>query len=381
MTYLILLISLGYLFCVLGLALEGFTYKTRPHRLSPEKNDRIHHFSVIINYRNEAHHLPVLLESIAKQTYDLRLVEFIFINDHSTDDGEELIRSFKNQHTELDIKLINRSIKSVSAKKDGITQAVAIAAYEYVICTDADVHLPPSWLQAFHEHYQSFPDQHFTAGPVQIASGSSLLTKIQHHEMVALQMATIGGFAIRQPFMCNGANMSFTKSAFHEVNGYAGNDHMASGDDVFLLEKLAAEDILKCSFLKDQEAIVTTYPKLNWKDMITQRARWAQKTGKTKSLLNILVSFHVMVMNMLLIISPLLWLLSIIDIKMLLLILLSKLITDVLVLVVGHRFFQDPSWARSLPLQLILYPVVIIAIAVASLRNIKWSDRDINPQV
>ena len=110
--------------------------------------------------------------------------------------------------------------------------------------------------------------------------------------------------------------MSFTKEAFYEVNGYEGNQHISSGDDIFLLEKLAAEDVMKCHYLKSAAAIVTTFPKLDVKSMIDQRARWAQKGSKTKSMLNKLLSFQVLLMSILFISSPLLWYFSIISSQM-----------------------------------------------------------------
>jgi hypothetical protein len=36
--------------------------------------------------------------------------------------------------------------------------------------------------------------------------------------------------------MCNGANLAYT-STFRELNGFNDNDEIASGDDVFLLQK------------------------------------------------------------------------------------------------------------------------------------------------
>lgn len=310
MMFIIIVISLGYLFVILGLVLEGFTYKARPHRASKPSVSSDYSFSIIINYRNEAQNLQALLQSITELNYDYAKTEFIFINDDSTDSSLNLLQSFKSVHYKISIHLINRKVKSASAKKDGITQALEIAKHEHIICTDADVILPQRWLMAYEKHYQLLPDLHFIAGPVEMIHSNNVLSQLQHSEMVALQMTTIGGFSIRQPFMCNGANMSFTKTAFKEVNGYQGNDHISSGDDIFLLEKLAAEDVLKCSYLKSQDAVVKTFPKSSWKKMIHQRVRWSQKGKSTKSTLNKLVSFQVLMMNLLFILAPFLWLLN-----------------------------------------------------------------------
>lgn len=378
MMFLVLIISLGYLFIVLGLVLEGLTYKARPYRTSLPSVTRDFSFSIIINYRNEAHNLPALLHSISGLEYDFDKTQFILINDSSNDNGLEIVQKFKIQNKEIPFLLIQRIPVSKSAKKDGITQALELAVHDHIICTDADVILPKKWLQAYNKHYQLLPDQHFVAGPVEINISNNISSQLQHSEMVALQMTTMGGYAIKQPFMCNGANMSFTKQVFYEVDGYTGNDHISSGDDIFLLEKLVAEDVLKCSYLKSRDAIVNTYPKNGWSSMIKQRVRWAQKGTATKSGLNKLVSFQVLVMSLLFVAAPALWYFKIITTQQLVTVMIIKVLVDVIVLFVGNRFFNNNKWHLYIIPQLIIYPFLVIAIAFKSMEKPSWKERTVN---
>jgi hypothetical protein len=57
------------------------------------------------------------------------------------------------------------------------------------------------------------------------------------------------------------------------LNGFNGNDTIASGDDVFLLQKHC-----RVSYLKSPNNIVITKPLDNWKSLCYQRVRWASKT-------------------------------------------------------------------------------------------------------
>jgi hypothetical protein len=59
--------------------------------------------------------------------------------------------------------------------------------------------------------------------------------------LTALQGATIGSFGLGLGFMCNGANFAYKKSLFESLGGFAGNKNIASGDDVFLLQKAVTE--------------------------------------------------------------------------------------------------------------------------------------------
>jgi hypothetical protein len=63
------------------------------------------------------------------------------------------------------------------------------------------------------------------------------LDHFQQLDLTSLQGATIGSFGLNKAFMCNGANFAYTKSLFEKLNGFDGNNKIASGDDVFLLQK------------------------------------------------------------------------------------------------------------------------------------------------
>jgi hypothetical protein len=161
------------------------------------------------------------------------------------------------------------------------------------------------------------------------------------------------------------------------VNGYEDNLHISSGDDIFLLEKLAAEDVMKCHYLKNPEAVVTTFSKKYLKEVILQRARWAQKGSETKSLLNKLVSFQVLLMSLLFVCSPILWYFSLLTDQMLIGILITKAFTDVIVLVIGDQFFENVNW-KFVGINFLLYPFLVLLIALKSLSKPQWQGREIN---
>jgi biofilm PGA synthesis N-glycosyltransferase PgaC len=371
MTYLVCLLIFGYAFVILLLSKEALAYRnTRTDKRLPQLP-----FTIIVNYRNEESNLPHQLESIERLNYLRQNFQLVFVNDDSTDSSQMILKHFKKEHPEIHIQLLDRKAQSASAKKDGITQALEGETQEHIIITDADCQLPEDWLHSYNTKYHEQPDSHFIAGPLEIATQNSVLGRLQASEMIALQVAGIGSFSYRQPFLCNGANMSFTKNAFLEVNGYQGNDHISSGDDIFLLEKLSAEDVMKCHYLKSREAIVTTAPKTTWMQMVAQRARWAQKGSKTKSLLNKLVSFQVLFMNVLLLISPVLLLLDLISQKLWVAVILVKFFTDFIALLVGRQLFENENWAKSFFISFLLYPFAVVHIAIKSLRSNTWKGR------
>lgn len=373
MIWLFFIIVFGYALVIILLSKELLTY---PKTVIDQESNKLS-FTIIINYRNEEVHLPALLKSITNQHYDFKLLHWIFINDQSVDQSFNILNAFKANHPEINISLIDRIPNSASGKKDGITQAVKLSKHNHIITTDADCLLPKNWVSCYNAIYNTHSDAHFIAAPIQLEQKDSFLSAIQQQEMTALQLITVGSFSFRQPFMCNGANMSFKKEAFQEVSGYEGNTDISSGDDIFLLEKLAAEDVMKCRYLKSRHAIVTTFPKQRLSEVISQRARWAQKGSETKSLLNKLVSFQVLMMSLLFIISPLLWYFSVITNQMFIGVFIVKGFTDMITLVIGNQFFENIKW-RYVPINFLIYPFLVLAITFKSLSKPQWHGRKIN---
>jgi cellulose synthase/poly-beta-1,6-N-acetylglucosamine synthase-like glycosyltransferase len=79
--------------------------------------------------------------------------------------------------------------------------------------------------------------------------------------------------------ICNGANLAYEKKLFHEVGGFKGIDHVASGDDVLLMQKVVRFHPDAVGFLKNHDATVFTQAKPNLKEFYNQRMRWATKSS------------------------------------------------------------------------------------------------------
>ena len=157
-----------------------------------------------------------------------------------------------------------------------------IVKTDWVITTDADCVVPENWLLALDNFIQLHPVS-MIAGAVTYDCKDSFLHHFQQLDLASLQGATIGSFGIKKGFMCNGANFAYTKSFFQKLNGFDGNTAIASGDDVFLLQKALAKYPEKVAYLKSKNTIVTTKPVDDWTSLFYQRVRWASKTTSYQS--------------------------------------------------------------------------------------------------
>ncbi len=270
----LLAISIGaYLVLIIVLCI-GFYKLPKFEQTSISPKTR---FSILIPFRNEEIHLPSLLHSIRALEYPISLFEILLINDSSVDDSVAIIKAFVQSNSDFDIKVISNNRQSHSPKKDAIQTAIHQSHYEWIITTDADCEVPPLWLKSIDAFIQKKKPK-LIAGPVMLKKKKhSFLTVYEIMDTLSLQGATMGGFGVNSPFLCNGANLIYEKNAFSHVKGYEGNNHIASGDDHFLLEKFIKTYPKDIQYLKSQEAIITTTAQKNWQTFLSQRKRWASK--------------------------------------------------------------------------------------------------------
>ncbi|UWD30432.1 glycosyltransferase family 2 protein [Polaribacter sejongensis] len=341
-------------------------------------------FSVIIPFRNEAKNLPILLQSIAELNYPKELVEFILVDDASTDGSVEMIQQFvisneergeiskskqvldtiskKNEITRTDIRIIKNIRTSKSPKKDAITTAISEAKSNWIVTSDADCILPENWLKSLDSFIQN-NNAKMVVAPVNYKAENNFLEHFQLLDFMSMQGTTIGGFGMDFPFLCNGANFAYKKDAFLQLNGFEGNNNIASGDDVFLFEKFIIADKKSVFYLKSEEAIVTTFPVKTWSDLVNQRTRWAAKTGNFSSLKVKLIGLLVLLTNFMVVYYLLFG-----SLEMLFIPFVLKVIIDLFLFLPTIQFFkQEKHFYKWYLFAGFLYPFFSLLVILKSL--------------
>jgi cellulose synthase/poly-beta-1,6-N-acetylglucosamine synthase-like glycosyltransferase len=339
-------------------------------------------FSVIIPFRNEAKNLEALLDSILQLNYPKNLFEIIFIDDESDDNSVELITEFINKNpfesTQIDISIIKNIRTTNSPKKDAITIAIKNAKYNWIVTTDADCKLPKYWLDSFDEFIQN-NNTDFIVAPVTYSNTQTFLERFQLLDILSLQGVTIGGFGIKKPFLCNGANLAYKTSVFKTLNGFDGNTTIASGDDIFLLEKAIKNNKNKVHYLKSEHSIVTTKALPTLKSLIAQRLRWAAKTTAYNNWFGKLCGLIVLLMNTSIIIGLVLIFINVITVKTVFYILFIKFNIDLLLLYKSVTFYNQKSALKYYVFSFFIYPFFSVYIAfISTFKSYKWKGRTFN---
>jgi glycosyltransferase involved in cell wall biosynthesis len=367
-TIVLYLLILSYCFAIIAL-IYGFTkVNTIEYTgLTPKTK-----FSIIVPFRNEAENLPILLESLSKLNYPMELFEVILVDDDSEEEFSIPLSS--RAQSRDNIKIINNIRVSNSPKKDAIVTAMQITNTDWIITTDADCEVNANWLLTL-DNYIQLHDVEMIAGAVTYNCDNSFLHHFQQLDLASLQGATIGSFGIDKGFMCNGANFAYTKTFFQQLNGFSGNDGIASGDDVFLLQKAIAKSPGKVHNLKSKNNIVVTKPLNDWKSLFYQRVRWASKTSSYQSRFGKGLGLLVFAGNLSWLFLLVSWILDLTSFQNVLLLFTLKFSVDTVLIYKANQFLTKTK-VQHLILSSLFYPFFSTSVALYSLfGKYEWKGR------
>lgn len=334
--------------------------------------------SIIVPARNEAHQIPFLLDSILKQNYNKQFFEVIIVDDASTDNTSEVIKSFISKHADLNIKLlrIEEDIFNPTFKKNALTNAINIAEGELIITTDADCVFGPDWLESIANYY-SVNQFKFIIGMVAYHNDSNVFMKMQHLEFLSLIATGIGSLRMGYPIMCNGANLIFQKKVFIDIDGYKSDKNIVSGDDVLLMLKVKKYyGKSSISYLIDKKSIIYTSASTTLNEFVNQRIRWASKAKFYRDFPILIVAIIVFLYNFLI---GLCFVSAIISVKYIyyaLSLLLIKSIIDFPILYLISKYINRKDLLLYyLPLQFLYFPYVLIIGVLSFIKPYKWKGR------
>lgn len=366
------IVVFGFYFLLVLLLIIGWKESFVRMHASASLTARYKKVTVIVPFRNEASGIDKLIHDLISQENMAGLMEVILVDDHSSDNSAEIVTHAISGHDNFRILLLPAGKKG---KKQAITLAVAAAAGDIIVTTDADCRLPEKWLSIVHQAFED-PNVNLLFGGVRIEANEKFISKLQALEFCSLVGTGSAAASLGFPMMCNAANLAYRKLCFMEVNGYEGNDGILSGDDEFLLRKIDRRYSGSIYFLPASKAVVTTSPLPDVPSFLNQRRRWASKWKHNDSIVARLLAVFVIVFQaafLLLWIAPLLdW----IDWRFGLLLILFKMFFEIVLLrQVASLLKVKWDWTAFLALQFV-YPVYVIFTGLSSiLSGYEWKGR------
>ena len=251
--------------------------------------------TVVIPARDEEATIGACVDSVLATDYPKDKLEVIVVDDDSSDRTAEIVRQRVGQASlvlagmdedrQLEaagplrlIQIPENRRRARAHKKAAIEKAVAHATGEIILTTDADCLVPPLWPRALVSAFDR-EEVAFVSGPVRYALGTrpSLFARLQAMDFFGLMACGAGGIGIGRPNLANGASVAYRRATFDALGGFSGIDHVTSGDDELLMQKIAYGTDLRVHFCAAPEAVVLTEPVHSLRQFVHQRKRWASK--------------------------------------------------------------------------------------------------------
>lgn len=247
--------------------------------------------TILIPARNEAAHIQRCIHSIVNGNYPQHLLDIVVIDDFSDDDTASVVLDMAREHANMPFRIRLLSLSKLlppeaadkANKKAAIEQGIAAATGDLIVTTDADCIADENWLPLLISRLEQAPEGAapplLVTGPVLFYQEKNLLQYFQSLDFLGLMGITAAGIHKGFQRMGNGANLAYHRSVFQAVGGYEGNRQTASGDDMFLIQKIAAQFPGRVAFVKNAAAKVRTEAKPDWPSFVQQRLRWGTKNA------------------------------------------------------------------------------------------------------
>jgi cellulose synthase/poly-beta-1,6-N-acetylglucosamine synthase-like glycosyltransferase len=337
-------------------------------------------FSVIIPARNESTYIRACLQSVVNNSYPGDLFEIIVVDDHSEDDTAQQVLELQSTYPQISLLRLQDYpdwVTTQAYKKKAIELAISKSKGSWIVTTDADGEVPVNWLLQFDNYIQK-NEPVFVAAPVMYYSRGGLLQVFQQLDFMSLQGITAASVSAGFHSMCNGANLAYRKDIFWSVGGFAGHEHLASGDDMLLMHRIKASYPNQIGYIFSRDSMVLTEPAASWGMFFQQRIRWASKAEsyREKKIFGVLLG--VWLLNAALAMGLLLVLFHQVNWMQWVIVVLIKTIGELYFLTPVSRFFQAEAQMAYFPFLQPLHIVYTITAGwLGKFGSYQWKQRKI----
>lgn len=271
------------LHCIL--AILGARLITGP-KTRIEDLDEYPFVSVLVAARNEEVFLPLCLNSLVSQDYPRDRIEFLIIDDHSTDKTVECIRSMARTDDRIH-HVAAATYPNLAGKAAALHTAVQIAKGEILMVTDADCTPPSPWIRNMVGSLLESKDGMICG--VTTVSHRDLFSGIQALDWTLMLATAAAASEARFPITGIGNNMCILRSVYDEVGGYPGLPDSVT-EDYALFRAVNQTSSWRARLLLNPYLVNFTAPVDTIQEVWQQRKRWAAGGLRAHPIVRILLS-------------------------------------------------------------------------------------------
>jgi cellulose synthase/poly-beta-1,6-N-acetylglucosamine synthase-like glycosyltransferase len=337
--------------------------------------------SIVVCAHNEEKNLPSCLKLLSAQQYPKDRIEFIIINDRSTDDTENIIRQYTLKDKRFKLISIHNRLPDFAPKKRAIDKAVHKAQGEIILLTDADGRPGSYWAKTMASYFTKDTDMVIGYAPYTVKPAGHFAKRILALEYLSHAAVAAATTGFGYPVTCVGTNMAYRKKLYLETGGFGEFKTFISGDDDLFLTRIRELKKYSIKYAVDRETHVYNNPPQLWSKFIHQRMRYASKGFDYPIKVTIILALYFIFNAAILsgIFTPFINL-KIFSVTLLCFIL--KAFSDFLFMRKAAVTLNDMRNLSVFPFAAVMHiPYVVLFAVLAQFKRFRWADAKAEPAV
>ncbi len=188
--------------------------------------------TVLIPAHNEETVIEQKLENVAAISYPKNKIEIIVVDDASQDSTFAKAKSFKEQHPELNIKIVRQEKRL--GKSPALNAALPLSSCSIVIVSDAETFWPPDILEKALPYLADPRVGAITGRGLNRNTENSWVTRNEDEYLKTVGLIKKGESKIQSTIRFEGGFCAYKKGAFKEFDQETGADDSGTALDVIL---------------------------------------------------------------------------------------------------------------------------------------------------
>jgi cellulose synthase/poly-beta-1,6-N-acetylglucosamine synthase-like glycosyltransferase len=261
------------LYCLRTLIFMLGAYKERRKRIRYDVPSLFTPFvSVVVPARNEEENIAPCVVSLMQSDYPLEFFEVIVVNDRSSDKTGDVLSGLQAKYPNLIVHNTSEDTTNTNlqGKPRAVHQGIMRSRGEFVLMTDADCLVPPTWISAIAHTFQN-PHIGLIASYT-LAKGARFFDRLQMLEWLINNTMASAGVGLGQPLGCFGNNLSVRRRVYDELGGYP-HIRFSLTEDLALLQAVTNAGH-EARYICAHETHIDTQPCPDIPAFIKQHHRW-----------------------------------------------------------------------------------------------------------
>ncbi len=225
--------------------------------------------SILIAARNEEQNILRCLESIHHLNYPKERLQILIGNDDSTDNTKQITLKYIEDKPHFQLITIQEKVENLTGKANVLAQLAREARGEYYFFTDADIAVPPTWIEAI---LAEFSEKVGVVTGITTMESKNIFHELQGIEWLSSLYVMFWFAKLNVPLTGMGNNMAITREAYWQTGGYEKIGFSVTEDYDLFRAILAADYEFKQAYCA--EVLTISKPMNTWSELMQQRKRW-----------------------------------------------------------------------------------------------------------